>query len=338
MYFQVNDSLKLTQKDLKTMIQTLPLWNETRLISPYEMIGSTLRAELNKEKVERIDLSYLGHQINRWWAARSRETISHLTHSDLKMLILSVLKTEHLEVIQNIGNKSGNVAAVLMEHVFSFAEKDLGLLVHEVMAGIAGIVDIKYPYEEHKELYPKNDHKIASDWGKGLGIIRPHSDDLYEAREINAMCLTVCKDISSTPTWFWLIKDVISCLSDEELGMFAMAEATFISGTNVEGKPIEVKKQVFRSNDEEGIGFRMDFRIDDHNGPRMTFADPLIATVFEKLKSNLNKVKPLCTNASTGSVSVLSNFKVLHGRSALNPVMLYEGEKSRILFRSKGIK
>lgn len=99
-----------------------------------------------------------------------------------------------------------------------------------------------------------------------------------------------------------------------------------------------MKKQVLRTNDEEGVGLRMDFRIDDLNGPRMLFTGPLVTAIFEKLKSNLNKVKPHCTNASTGSVSILSNFKVLHGRSALNPVMLCEGEKSRVLSRSKGVK
>jgi hypothetical protein len=70
--------------------------------------------------------------------------------------------------------------------------------VHEVLSKMAGIIDIKYPYEEHKELFPKNSNHIASDWGKGYGLIRPHSDDLYEDRDINIMSLTVFSNSYNT--------------------------------------------------------------------------------------------------------------------------------------------
>jgi hypothetical protein len=180
--------------------------------------------------------------------------------------------------------------------------------------------------------------RVKTDWGRGLGIIRPHSDDLYENQSINAMCLTVCRDTSSTPTWLWMLKDVVAALSDDELGKFAMAEAIFISGANVEGRIIELVKPVLELSDTEGVNLRLDFRIDDDIGPRMRFSDHEIQNIFEKLRHRIASLKPLCTHPTTGSVTVLANLKVLHGRSALRPVMLYDGETSRILFRSKGIK
>jgi hypothetical protein len=314
------------------------LWSETKARDHFDILGTLIRQDLAKESVRRIDLSYLGIHIDRWWIENRDVVITRATHSSLRATVLQALKPGHLDCIQAVGSWRARISAVLLEHVFSEPHRDLARLVHETMSEIAGIVDIKYPYEDHKELFPKENDGVASDWGKGLGMIRPHSDDLYEDRAINAMCLTVCRDTSSTPTWFWLIKDVVACLSDEELGRFALAEATFFSGKNVEGKTIEVQKSVLRMDPEEGPGMRIDFRVDDHVGPRMRFADAEVSRIFEKMRSALRGLKPIATNPSTGSVSILANYKVLHGRSALNPVMLYEGESSRILFRSKGIK
>lgn len=314
------------------------LWVEGKFQNSHEILGSIIRDELKKEKVYRIDFSYVGNQINQWWKNRNNEDVCELTHSSLKLVILDALKLEHLECIRNVGSSGNHVSAVLLEHSFNFVNKDLALLVHEVMSEIAGIVDIKYPYEDHKELFPKANGKVATEWGRGLGIIRPHSDDLYEDFAISTMCLTVCKDTSSTPTWFWMLKDIVACLTDEELGEFLLSEAIFISGTNVKGKVIEVKKAVLRRDPIEGIGMRMDFRIDEAVGPRMRFLKEAPQRAFDKMRLALRNLKPICSRPTTGSVSILSNYKVLHGRSALNPVMLYEGESSRILFRSKGTK
>jgi hypothetical protein len=314
------------------------LWNETKTRDHFEILGALIRQDLAKESVRHIDLSYLGNHINRWWIENRNTVITRATHSSLRALILESIKPGHLDCIQAVGSWRARISAVLLEHVFSEPDQGLARIVHETMSEIAGIVDIKYPYEDHKELFPKENDGLASDWGKGLGLIRPHSDDLYEDRAINAMCLTVCKDTSSTPTWFWALKDIIACLTDEELGRFALAEATFLSGKNVEGKTIIVRKAVLRMDPEEGLGMRIDFRIDDAVGPRMCFADAEVTRIFEKMRAALRNVKPIATNPSTGSISILANYKVLHGRSALNPVMLYEGESSRVLFRSKGIK
>ncbi len=314
------------------------LWVEAKFKNHHEILGSLIRVALNKENVQRLDLDYLGNRIDQWWLEGANSDISPLTHSTLKLIVLETLKPEHLECIRSIGSVKTNVAAVLMEHTFRVVDKNLALLVHEVMAEIAGIVDIKYPYEDHKELFPKDSGKEISDWGKGLGIIRPHSDDIYEKREINAMCLTVCKDTSCTPTWFWPLKDIIACLTDEELGVFSLAEASFLSGANVEGKVIESRKPILRLDGEEGISLRIDFRIDDAVGPRMRLSRKRTSQIFGKMRAALKNIKPVCTNPSTGSIGILSNFKILHGRSALDPLMLQEGEASRILFRSKGFK
>ena len=314
------------------------LWTEHKTSSHVEIMGSMVRAFLNLERVERIDLAYLGAKINAWWSSQGQELMPELAHSDLKILVLESIRSEHLLSILKVGFNNSGISAVLLEHTFKFADKRLAHLVHEVMTELAGIVDVKYPYEDHKELFPKSNDKLTSDWGRGVGIIRPHSDDLYEDRSVNAMCLTVCKDTSSTPTWFWLLKDITACLSDEELGKFALAEAIFLSGANVEGRVIKIQKPVLRMDPDEGIGMRIDFRIDDSVGPRMRFADEETQKIFDKMRRALPKLKPVCSTPTTGSVSILANYKILHGRSALNPIMLYEGESSRILFRSKGTK
>ena len=314
------------------------LWVEHRFENHYQILGSLIRGELKKEKVQRIDGGYLGNRINRWWSNRTKEPINKLTHSDLKVLILETFRPEDLECIKSIGSAESNVAAVLLENAFSFVDKDLALLVHEVVSEIAGIIDIKYPYEDHKELSPKNNETVTADWGRGLGIIRPHSDDLYEARAINVMCLTVYKDTTSTPTWFWLLYDVVNCLTEEELGLLCLSQATYFSGKNVKGELMSVIKPILRRDSVEGLGLRLDFRIDDNVGPRMKFSDDSIQNIFSKMRLSFKNLKPISTNPSTGSISILSNYKVLHGRAPLDPVMLYEGEASRILFRSKGMK
>ena len=315
------------------------LWNENQAFNQYEIVGYMLRQQFSLEQILRVDLSYLGRDIDRWWSDKLNKERNNLSQrAELFSLISEKIKPEHFKMLKSIGLKDSRVSAVLLESVFSETCKSLGLLVHECMSKLAGIIDIKYPYEEHKEIFPKENGVVASDWGKGCGIIRPHSDDLYEDRDINMMSLTVVKDTSSTPTWFWPLENVVSVMSDEDLGYFALGQARFYSGANVDGQLIIQEKPILRSDNCEGLGLRLDFRIDDLVGPRMRFADPRLEEIFNKLRIGFKKIKPIPTNPSTGSVSILANFKVLHGRSSLNPAMLFEGENSRVLFRSKGIK
>ena len=311
---------------------------ESRGGHPCAVVGAMVRADLAKEVVLRIDATYLSRVVDGWWTERESRSPAPADLADLKLLISATLQPDHLRALQSVGCAATKISAVLLTHAFSVADKRLARLVHEAVTEIAGIVDIKYPYEDHKELFPKASDEVRSDWGKGLGVIRPHSDDLYEDQTINAMCLTVCKDTSSTPTHLWMLKDVVASLSDEELGVFALSEAIFLSGANVEGQVIEVRRPVLEISEGEGVGLRLDFRIDDVVGPRMRMASAEAQDVLDKMRERMTGLKPLCTHPTTGSVSVLANYKVLHGRSALRPVMLYDGEASRILFRSKGVK
>lgn len=312
------------------------LWCESRVNEPFDLIGAMLRDELFRDTTKRLDLSYVGRAVDAWWRRRCKHEASQF--SEIYQLIESELKAEDLRLIRSVGNKEDRIAALFMDYVFGIPDRQLGLLVHEALARLAGIVDIPYPYEEHKELSPKNVGSEASDWGRGLGIIRPHSDDLYEDREVNTMSLTVCRDVSRTPTWFWLLKDVVNCLSDEELGKLSLAEAKYASGRNVNGCRIIARKPVLRRDPVEGLGLRIDFRIDEMNGPRMQLCDQTLQPLFERMRDNLRKLKPLASNPLTGSSAILSNFKILHGRAQLNQKMLFDGESSRILFRSKGFK
>lgn len=319
-------------------LNTTELWSENSSRSHYEIIGSLLREALLEEQLRRIDASYLGLAINQWWLERPAGPINEVIRSTLRILILDTLQPNHLECLRTVGTKQSRLAAVFFEKTFSIASKELAGLVHEALSDIAGIVDIKYPYEDHKELSPIQQTDIAVDWGRGMGIIRPHSDDLYEDRAVTIMSLTVCKDTSSTPTWFWRLSDVVACLTDEELGYLALSEATFSSGKNVQGVPICVQKSVIYSDPIEGTGLRLDFRVDEVVGPRMRFEDTDAQDLLDKLRANLKRVRPACSSPVTGSFSILSNHKILHGRAELSSKLLTEGQESRILFRSKGIR
>ena len=70
----------------------------------------------------------------------------------------------------------------------------------------------------------------------------------------------------------------------------------------------------------------------------MRFEDSKTQIIFNKMRENLKKIKPISSTPTTGSIGLLANFKILHGRNNLNSIMLYEGESSRMLFRSKGIR
>ncbi|MEN9723664.1 MAG: hypothetical protein RJB38_1650 [Pseudomonadota bacterium] len=315
-----------------------PVWSEAQPINCFEILGTLVRQELHNERVERLDLSYLTAAIDELWLSQREMASRDSFRNALRSRLMEKIQPWHLELIRKVGTKEVSVAALFLERVFSLPEKELAESVQEVVSDLAGITDIHYPYEDHKELFPKQSDAIASDWGRGMGVIRPHSDDLYEFRDINAMCLTVCRDLSSTPTWFWLLKDLVACLTDEELGLLCVSEAKYLSGRNVEGKIVEVQKPIFRLDRDEGIGMRLDFRVDDSIGPRMRPCGLKTQKIFEKLKAHLSRLKPITSNPRTGSVSLLANFKVLHGRARLQAELLSEGEASRILFRSKGTK
>ncbi len=319
-------------------MQTQELWNENRDVTHLAILGSMIRKELQKHKVIRKDMSYLGLIIEDWWAQLLNHDPSLRNINHLRQLIEKNLLPEEFATIQNIGLESSAVVGVLFENLFTTEDKTLAYLVHESMTRIAGVLDIKYPYEDHKELFPKQNQDFSTDWGKGHGIIRPHSDDIYEGRDIAGICLTVCKDISATPTWFWLQKDLVRDLSDEELGYFSIAKATYISGTNVEDKIIKTSKPILRVDEIEGISLRLDFRIDDIVGPRMQLHDETAQRIFDRMRTTLKTIKPVASKPSAGSVGILANLKILHGRGPLDSNLLSEGENSRILFRSKGIR
>lgn len=314
------------------------LWSENREVSHLEIIGSLIRKELQKHTLIRKNMSYLGLIIEDWWAQLSNKDSSIRNINQLRQIIENNLLPEELLAIQSIGLESSAIVGILFENLFNTEDRDLALLVHEAMTRIAGVLDIKYPYEDHKVLFPKQDQGIVTDWGKGYGIIRPHSDDIYEGRDISGICLTVCKDITATPTWFWFQKDIVREITDEDLGYLAMAKATYISGTNVENKVIKSQKPILRIDEIEGLSLRLDFRIDDVVGPRMQLHDDRTQRIFDKMRSSLKTIKPTASKPSTGSVGILANLKILHGRGPLDFNLLSDGENSRSLFRSKGIR
>lgn len=323
------------------MKNELELWIDSRFRSSNEIVGSMVRREVEKAKITKLDLSYLSAYIEDWWRLPEAKDESYpglQKNYLLKKIIIENLDPAHLETIKTLGLNDVGHVGVLLENVFSIPDKNLASLIHKIFTEILGLTDIKYPYEKHSELYPILDKPNTADWGKGLGIIRPHSDDLYEPRDINTMALTVVKDTSATPTWLWLQSDVLSCLTDHELGLLATSEAIFRSGANVEGQTLESKKPVLRIDKDEGVSLRLDFRIDPIIGHRMQFENEILNSIMEKMRQHLKSIQPIASMPSTGTVILLANLKILHGRGSLNPALLYEGESSRIILRNKGIR
>src|SRR5690606_1368859 len=102
--------------------------------------------------------------------------------------------------------------------------------VHEALADLFHLTDIKYDYEEHKALYLKPSAEKYREWGNGHGDITPHSDDLYENLNVDYLALTVCRDVTKTPTAYYFPSDLLCDLSDEEVHELLTMQAMFISG------------------------------------------------------------------------------------------------------------
>lgn len=182
-------------------------------------------------------------------------------------IFLTYLHTEDIFHFDKVGMTNGG-AAVCIKNVFSLDSPKLAITVHEALADLFHLTDIKYEYEEHKALFLKPSAEKYREWGNGHGDITPHSDDLYENLNVDYLALTVCRDITKTPTSYYFPSDLLCELNDEEIGELLTMQAVFISGKNVSGLKERVR-HVVECSDLYGFHFSLDFRIDSQNGERM---------------------------------------------------------------------
>lgn len=225
------------------------------------------KQQIAKEQTIHLDFSYLTGTIESWWE-KSNPLDIHTLKNQLIGLFQSYLRTEDSYYFDKVGLASSGVAAVCIKNAFSQDSPKLALTVHEALADLFHLTDIKYEYEEHKALYLKPAAEKHREWGNGHGDITPHSDDLYEHLNVDYLALTVCRDTTKTPTAYYFPSDVLSHLTDEDIQTLLTMKAAFISGKNVEGFKERVRN-VVEYSDVYGYRFSLDFRIDANNGERM---------------------------------------------------------------------
>lgn len=148
-------------------------------------------------------------------------------------LLLNELDAAHINLFEHVGLAQTKLAAICIKNIFTDDSPKLSLLIHEALSDLFHITDIPYPYEEHKALYLKTSAIEYKDWGSGYGEITPHSDDLYEALDIDYLALTTCRDKTKTSTKCYFPKDILRDFNDEELFKLRDLQANFKSGKNV---------------------------------------------------------------------------------------------------------
>lgn len=163
------------------------------------------REKISQEKTIVLDFSYLAGVIESWWKKNKLQE-THILKTQLVNLFLTYLRTEDTFYFDKVGLANG-CAAVCIKNIFSLDSPKLALTVHEALADLFHLTDIKYDYEEHKALYLKPSAEKYREWGNGHGDITPHSDDLYENLNVDYLALTVCRDVTKTPTAYYFPSD-----------------------------------------------------------------------------------------------------------------------------------
>lgn len=302
---------------------------------------SFFRDKISKEKTIILDFGYLTGVIDSWWK-KNNDQSTHILKSQLINIFLTYLRAEDISHFDTVGLENGS-AAVCIKNIFTLDSPKLALTVHEALSDLFHLTDIKYEYEEHKALFLKPSAEQYREWGNGHGDITPHSDDLYENLNVDYLALTVCRDITKTPTAYYFPSDLLCELNDEEIRELMTMKAVFVSGKNVNGLK-ERARHVVEFSEIYGFHFSLDFRIDSQNGERMRAINGG-QHVLDKIRAGLCTAKNHVSIAETGTFLIVANHKVLHARPMLN---LHADEARqhasnstftntpRLLFRSKG--
>jgi hypothetical protein len=297
---------------------------------------------INNEHIISLNFDYLSPFVEIWWAAHNRSTPLHIAKFQLISLILENCNEQHRHYFDKLGTPG--ISAVCVNNIFKNDCPQLSLVVHEALSELFALTDIKYPYEEHKNLYLKPGGEYYKDWGNGYGEITPHSDDLYEDIDADFLSLTVCRDQTKTPTVFYFPKDILHNFTDAELLRLLKLKAKFISGKNV-GILKTRERHVIELNEKQGYKFHLDFRVDTDIGERMLPLNYQDKLLLDKMRANIATCPYKESTPKTGSFLIVANHKILHARGQMRMdrrLASKLAKKSdffstpRLLYRSKG--
>lgn len=301
-----------------------------------------LKDIVKNEQILVLDLCYLKKDLELFIKNLSNtkfnETLGSMRYRVIECF-LSLLKDEDKNLLFNTPEE---YVALVLKNIFKNLSLELCYILHEGLSDLLGLIDIYYPYEQHKWLYLKQ--YSYSEWGCGAGEISLHSDDIYESRNIAFLSLSVCKDETNTHTTLLPIKELVSDLSDSEFQLLFKTNARFVSGKNVADLKEIVKPLAFY-HEKEGLGFNFDFRVDEENGERMIGVSQKDQAIINQLRENLSQ-KELLYFGGEGSFLFVLNKRVLHGREKMKIEIKNQCLKEnftlssspRVVLRSKGIK
>ncbi|OGT63655.1 MAG: hypothetical protein A3E85_05095 [Gammaproteobacteria bacterium RIFCSPHIGHO2_12_FULL_45_12] len=300
------------------------------------------RDSIQKEKLIKLDFKYLSNDIETWWKNLNPDMPLRLAKFQLANLILKNAAPNDIAYFDQLG--LNNISAVTISNIFFTDCHKLARIVHEAISELFALNDIKYPYEEHKNIYLKPGGENYRDWGNGFGEITPHSDDLYEDLNTDFLSLTVCRDTTHTPTEIYFPKDILSDFTDVEISRLLNLKVKFISGKN-----ISILKSRERNIIEycpiSEFKFYLDFRIDTEVGERMIPINSRDRDLIEKMRINIESCTRQKSDSRTGTFTIIANFKALHARAQMkidrSTAIEIANNKDysfapRLLFRNKG--
>lgn len=247
-----------------------------------------LRDIVDNEQVLVLYLCYLKGDLGLFIKnlSKANETLGSMKYRVIQHL-LTLLRDEDKGLLFNTPKE---YVAIAVKNLFENMSLEFCYILHEGLSDLLGLIDIYYPYEQHKWLYLKK-YQYA-EWGCGAGEISLHSDDIYESRNIAFLSLSVCKDETNTHTALLPVKELVSDLSDSEFQLLFKTNARFVSGKNVADLKETIKPLAFY-DEKEGLGFNLDFRIDQENGERMIGVSQKDQAIIDRLRENLSQKEPL---------------------------------------------
>ncbi|WP_296619965.1 hypothetical protein [Marivirga sp.] len=320
-----------------------PTLNKINQMNQMEL-AKFLRKEISEEKLIILDFQYIQDEIECWWSKEKNNDNFQVLKFKFMNLLINSLHESDSYYFSNLGLNRSKIAAVCIKNIFRTDCHRLSLLVHESLSSLFQLTDIKYDYEEHKALFLKPSGEFYKDWGNGYGAITPHSDDLYENLNIDYLSLTICRDITKTPTSYIFPRDIVKNFNDIDLCKLLHLKAKFLSGKNVAILK-ERERNIMEYSEKYGLRFFLDFRIDNHTGERMQAVDPGEQYLIDMMRDNVSNFSQEQSIPETGTFLIVANHKVLHGRPQMNIDKSEIGnytkhscfiDTPRLLFRSKG--
>lgn len=302
------------------------------------------KAEISRERIINLDFEYLRPRIEKYWHRNKDKYPLPWIKVGCTALFFKYIAEEDKQYFFKLGLAKHYIAGICIKNLFSIDSPELSFIVHESLSELFSLIDLKYPYEEHKTLYLKPSGENYRDWGNGYGEIIPHSDDLYEDFDVDLLSLTVCRDTTATPTSYLFPEALLSGLTNHELAHFLNIKVKFISGKNVSIVKSR-ERSIVDFSEKYGFRFFLDFRIDTVVGKRMLAYNSADEKILDKLRKSLESCYYQISEPKTGTFIILANYKVLHSRQKMNiteSLAKHYGLQNslkiapRLLFRSKG--